>query len=146
MGWFNYYGVAIMAIVMIPNIIYALTRKNDVENLHLNKAVVVLEQIGRYACLALMIFNVPYLYFDFWFEHALTVYLAVNGSLCLAYLIFWAICWKRKGMLKALSLSILPTCIFMFSGITLAYVPLIAFAVLFGASHIYISCVTATQQ
>lgn len=138
MGWFNYYGLAVMAVIMIPNIVYALTHKNATGNYH-NKAVTVLEQIGRYACFALMIFNIPYTYFNFWFGHAFTVYLSVNGGLCLAYLIFWIICWKRDGKLKALSLSILPTCIFILSGVVLAYIPLIAFAVLFGSTHILIS-------
>lgn len=138
MGWFNYYGLAIMAIVMIPNIVYAATHKNNADNYH-NKAVTVLEQIGRYACFALMIFNIPYTCFNFWFDYALTVYLSVNGGLCLAYIIFWIICWNRNGKLKALSLSILPTCIFLFSGVVLAYIPLIVFALLFGATHILIS-------
>ncbi len=139
MGWFNYYGLAIMAVIMIPNIVYAVKHKNDTGCLYRNKAVTVAEQIGRYACFVLMIFNIPYACLNFWFESALTVYLSVNGSLCLAYLIFWIICMNRTGKLKALSLSILPTCIFLFSGIVLAYIPLIVFAVLFGATHVYIS-------
>lgn len=138
MGWFNYYGLAIMAVIMIPNIVYAATHKDAAEN-YRNKAVTVLEQIGRYACFALMIFNIPYTYFNFWFDYAFIVYLSVNGGLCLAYSIFWIICWKKSGKLKALSLSILPACIFLFSGVVLAYIPLIAFAVLFGVTHILIS-------
>ena len=105
-----------------------------------NKTVEVSEQIGRYCCFALMVFQIPYTYFGFWFPHALMVYLAVNGTLCLAYLIFWTICWTKNGKLKALSLSIIPSCIFLFSGIILGYIPLAVFAVVFGISHIYISC------
>lgn len=137
MNWFNYYGLIIMTVIMIPNIVYAVMHKTDsVEN---NRVIIILEQIGRYGCFALMIFNIPFTYFNFWFDYALIVYLSINGVLCLAYLIFWAICWNRKGKLRALSLSILPTCIFVFSGILLAYIPLIVFAVLFGANHIFIS-------
>lgn len=29
MGWFNYYGLAVMAIIMIPNIIYAVKHKDS---------------------------------------------------------------------------------------------------------------------
>ena len=29
MDWFNYYGIAIMAIIMIPNIVYALKHKDN---------------------------------------------------------------------------------------------------------------------
>lgn len=139
MDWFNYYGLIIMAIVMIPNIIYAATHKNETVGVYNNKAVVIAEQIGRYGCFLLMIFNIPYTYFNFWFEHALTVYLTVNGELLLAYLIFWIVCWKHNDLLKALSLSILPTAIFLFSSVILANIPLIVFAVVFGVNHILIS-------
>ena len=136
MGWFNYYGLAVMAVIMIPNTIYAVKHKK-VESTYRNKTVEILEQIGRYGCFALMIFNIPYTYFNFWFDYTLIVYLAVIGGLCLAYLIFWAICWNRNDKLKAL--SIIPSCIFLFGGIMLASIPLIAFSVLFAVCHIYIS-------
>ena len=74
MSWFNYYGLILMAIIMIPNIIYAAKHKNN-ENSYRNKTVEILEQIGRYGCFVLMIFNIPYTYFNFWFDNALTVYL-----------------------------------------------------------------------
>lgn len=129
-----------MAIIMIPNIIYAVKHNNNTKNNYQNKTVEVFEQVGRYGCFALMIFNIPYTLFNFWFDNALTVYLAVNGGLCLTYLVFWIICWKSNGILKALSLSIIPSCIFLFSGIILAYIPLIVFAVLFSITHIFLSC------
>lgn len=140
MGWFNYFGLAIMAIIMAPNIVYALKHKDNVAGNYHNKAAVIAEQIGRYGCFALMIFNIPYTYFNFWFDYALTVYLSVNGALCLAYLIFWIVCWNKNNLLKAISLSVIPSSIFLFSGIVLANIPLIAFAVVFAVCHILISC------
>ncbi|MCM1439237.1 MAG: hypothetical protein NC131_08570 [Roseburia sp.] len=146
MGWFNYYGLAIMAVIMIPNIVYAVKHKGGDAAPFGSRAVVIAEQIGRYACFALMIFNIPYTYFNFWFTHALIVYLTVNGGLCLAYLAFWVICRNGNGKLKALSLSVLPSCVFLFSGIVLADIPLIAFSVLFAVSHILISYKTAVGK
>ncbi len=87
-----------------------------------------------------MIFNIPYTYFNFWFDYALIVYLSVNSGLCLSYFIFWVICWNRNDKLKALTLSVIPSCVFLFSGIVLAYIPLIAFSVIFAICHIFISC------
>ena len=139
MGWFNYYGLIFIAIIMIPNIIFAICNKEGFTNKYNNKAVEILEQIGRYACLFLMIFNIPYTYFNFWFKYALTVYLTVNGALCLLYLIFWIVCLYRSGKLKALSLSIIPSVIFLFSGIVVLNIPLIVFGVLFGINHILLS-------
>lgn len=143
MDWFNYYGLIIIAIIMIPNMVFAIKHKDGFANKYKNKAVEVMEQIGRYACFALMIFNVPYTYLGFWFEHALVVYLTANGVLCLSYLVFWVVCWNRNGKLKALSLSIIPTVIFLFSGVMLANLPLIVFAILFGVNHILLSCKNA---
>lgn len=139
MGWFNYYGLAVIAVIMIPNIIFAVKHRDGFENTYKNRVAEICEQVGRYACFVLMIFNIPFTYFNFWFDYALVAYLSVNGALCLAYVAFWIICWNKNGKLKALSLSIIPTVIFLFSGVVLANIPLIAFAVLFGVNHILIS-------
>ena len=144
MDWFNYYGLAIMAVIMIPNIIFAI-KKGGTPNAYRNKTVEILEQIGRYGCFFLMIFNLPYTYFNFWFESALIVYLTINGGLCFAYLIFWVICRNKNNLLKTLSLSILPSCVFLFSGIVLGYIPLVCFATLFAPCHIFISCKNITE-
>ena len=139
MSWFNYYGLAIMAIIMIPNIVYAIKHKQGFENSYKNKSLEIIEQLSRYACFALMIFNIPYLCFNFWFNNALAVYLSVNGGLCLLYCVFWIICRNPKSKLRALSLSITPSVIFLFSGIVLAYIPLVVFAISFGISHVWLS-------
>jgi len=129
-----------MAIILIPNVIYAIKYKNDAADIYKNKFVIASEQIGRYCCLVFMIFNIPYTYYNFWFDSALTVYLSVNFGLCLIYLIFWVILFNKNGMLKALSLSVTPSCIFLISGIILGNIPLIVSAVIFSPSHILISC------
>ena len=139
MDWFNYYGLAMVALIMLPNIIYAVKCKNRFTNAYKNKTVEVLEQIGRFGCIGFMIFNVPYTYFDFWFDNALIVYLSVNGALCVAYLVCWTVFWNKDGKSKALSLSILPSLVFVFSGILLANIPLILFAVVFAINHILLS-------
>ena len=139
MGWFNYYGLVIIAIIMIPNIIYAIKNKGVSTNSYSNKILEIAEQVGRYACMIFMVFNVPHTYLNFWFYGANVIYLSFNSVLCLTYLVFWIICWKQSGLLKAVSLSALPTAIFLFSGIMLASIPLLVFAVLFGVAHIFIS-------
>lgn len=138
MDWFNYYGLVIMVVIMVPNIVYALKHMGSAESVHQNKVVQVLEQIGRYACMFFMVFNIPYFYFNFWFDYALIVYLSVNGVLCLLYIFFWIVCWNKDGILKAVSLSILPSVIFLFSGVVLANILLIVFSILFGINHVYL--------
>ena len=139
MDWFNYYGLIAIAIILIPNIISAVVDKGTFVNKCNNKALIVLEQIGRYGCMAFTVFNIPYTYFNFWFDNALFVYLIVNGALLVFYILGWLIFRKGRSTVKMLWLSITPTVLFLFSGIALLSIPLMVFAVLFGIGHITIS-------
>ena len=139
MGWFNYYGLIAVAIILIPNIICAIVDKSSFENKYNNKFMCVFEQIGRYGCMAFTVFNIPYTYFNFWFNRALLVYLIVNGILLVLYILGWIVFGKGRSAVKMLCLSIIPTALFLFSGIMLLSVPLIVFAIIFGIGHITVS-------
>lgn len=139
MGVFNYYGLAIIVLIMIPNIVYALTNKNGLSGVYHNKVVEMLEQVGRFGCFITMIVNIPYTYFGFWFSNALMVYLVVSGILVAMYLTIWVVCWKDSSVFKGLALSILPSVLFIFDGIMSLNIPLICFAVIFALMHILIS-------
>lgn len=65
MKWFNWYGLIFIAVIMIPNVIFAVKCKDGFINKWNNKTVETLEQIGRFGCFILMIFNVQYTYFGF---------------------------------------------------------------------------------
>ena len=135
--WFNYYGLIIMSLMMIPNIIFAITH-NDNQPQD-NKTIEAFEQVGRYGCFALMIFNIPFICSGFYFESAEFVYLVTNGILICSYLLIWIICWNRHMKFRSYALSILPTAIFVFSSIILGYYLLLLFSIIFGICHIYIS-------
>ena len=139
MSWFNFIGCIIVAIIMVPNIVYAVKSKGGSNNTYNNKIAVIFEQVGRYGCMAFMIFNVPYTYFNFWFCNALLTYIIVNSVLCVAYLISWFVFWKTLNTFGALSLSILPSCVFLFSGVILASIPLLIASIIFATCHILIS-------
>ena len=135
--WFNYYGLIIMVLMIVPNIIFAITHKNNQPQV--NKTIEALEQVGRYGCFALMIFNIPFVCSGFYFESAELVYLVTNGILICSYLLIWTICWNRHMKFRSYALSILPTAIFVFSSIILGYYLLLLFSIIFGICHIYIS-------
>lgn len=139
MYWLNPYGLLMMVIIMIPNILFAVKQQDGFQNLWQNKAVGIMEQIGRYACFALMVFNIPHTYKGFWFPAGKTIYLIVNGCLLIAYCVIWAICFRRNSLFRALSLSILPSMLFLFSGVMLLSVPLIIAALIFAPCHILLS-------
>lgn len=146
MFWFNYTGLMIIAVILMPNIVYAIKCKNGFDDSRKNKALIVFEQTGRYGCLIFMIFNVPYVCFGFWFDGAPIVYIAVNAALCAAYIICWAVLWNKSNGTKALLLSLLPSCVFLFGGAMLANIPLLVCSAIFAPCHISISCKNANYN
>lgn len=139
MGWFNIYGMIFIIVIMIPNIIFAFKCKYGFNNKYNNKIIEIIEQIGRYGCFALMIINIPYTYYGWWFEQAKLIYLIIDILLVVLYCFIWFICWNKNTIFKALSLSIIPSFLFLFSGVMLGSILLIIFSILFSISHILIS-------
>lgn len=138
MNWFNYIGLIIIILIMIPNIIYFKINPSGFNNIYKNKYVELFEQIGRYGCFILMIFNIPYTYFNFWFNNALIIYIVVNLVLVILYLLGWIFC-NKHFILRAYLLSIIPSIIFIFCGIMILYIPLIILSIIFSICHITIS-------
>ena len=145
MDWFNYYGLGIVVLLLVPNIIYAVSQKPMAETCP-HKTLNILEQIGRYGSMAFMIINAPYTYFGFFFDGALWVYLIVNGILVASYVLFWVLLWKKNGLWKGISLSTIPTLIFFFSAVMLRSIPLLTASILFGIGHITVSINNALNE
>ncbi len=139
MGQINIFGLVFMIIIMIPNVIFALKCKDGFENRWENKAVEVLEQIGRYGCFAFMVINIPKTWFGWASDESFALYLIVDAVLVAAYCVIWAVCFKKNSVFRALSLSIIPSVIFLFSGIMSRSVLLMISAVIFAPCHILIS-------
>lgn len=128
-----------MVIIMIPNVIFALKCKDGFENRWENKAVEVLEQIGRYGCFAFMVINIPKTWFGWASDEAFALYLIVDAVFVTAYCVIWAVCFKKNSVFRALSLSIIPSVIFLFSGIMSRSVLLMISALVFAPCHTLIS-------
>ncbi|MGN0801232.1 MAG: hypothetical protein ACI4MF_01420 [Candidatus Faecivicinus sp.] len=139
MEWFNVCGLIFMAIIMIPNVLFMRKHPEGLENAWHNPLAEALEQIGRFGCFALMIFNIPGAWFGFASDEAFALYLIVDSALVLCYCGIWAVCFRRNSRFRALSLSILPSALFLFSGIVSRSVPLVLAAALFAPCHILIS-------
>lgn len=139
MEWINIFGVIFIVIIMIPNIIYALKIKDGFENKWNNKLVEIIEQIGRFGCFGFMIVNIPGTWFGWWSDEAFVIYLIVNIILIALYCAIWFFCFRRNTVFKAVSLSVIPSVIFLFSGIMSRSILLIIVSVLFAPAHILIS-------
>ena len=139
MEWFNPFGLVFITIIMIPNIVFAIRCKDGFTNNYRNKTVELVEQIGRFGCFGFMIFNVPGTWFGWASNESFALCLILDALLVALYCILWIVCWKKNGVFKALALSILPSAVFLISGITSRSILLILAALLFAPSHILIS-------
>ena len=137
-NWINLFGGVIVLLILIPNIIYALKNKEETPEKS-NIIIRIIEQVGRYACMLLMI--VPLFVGEFGFSplEFMFNYLIGNLILLVFYYIFWVLFAKNKSLDKALALAAIPTLIFINSAISVKHLTLLVFALLFGASHIYIT-------
>lgn len=138
LGWINIFGLILVVLLLIPNIIYALKHRGQ-GNRCTSRLVNTLEQIGRYSCMFLIIFNIGIGEQGFSSIELFIVYVIGNGLLILAYWIFWVLFFIRPSISKQMALAIIPTLLFLLSGITMGYWLLVAAGVLFGASHIYVT-------
>ena len=84
MDWLNVFGLILVILLLIPNIAYAVKVK-DQKNLCTNKFMNILEQIGRYACMFLMVFNIGIDEFGFGSVGAFLIYGIGNVLLMLTY-------------------------------------------------------------
>ena len=140
MAWFNPFGLAFVAVLMIPNLIFAAKCRDGFENAPtLPKWLLVLEQIGRFGCFAFMIFNVPGTCFGWPSNEAFAAYLIADGLLAALYCLIWFVCFRKSSVFRALALSIIPSLLFLLSGIMSRSILLTIAAVIFAPSHILLS-------
>lgn len=145
MEWINVFGLAFLVVIMIPNILYAIRHKEGFQNKWQNKTVEMMEQIGRIGCFAFMIINIPGTWFGWTSDEAFAVYLIADAVLVVLYCIIWILCFHKNSMFRAIALSVIPSVVFLFSGIMSRSVMLIVSAVLFAPSHILISYKNAVK-
>ena len=139
MEWFNIFGLIFIVVILIPNIIFAIKCKDGFDIKWKNKYVEVMQQVGRFGCFGFMIINIPGTWFGWWSDEAFALYLIEDGILVTIYCATWSIYFKKCSVFRALALSIIPSILFLFSGIMSRSVLLIIATVLFAPSHILIS-------
>ena len=139
MEWLNVFGLVMVAVIIIPNILFAMKCKDGFVNKWNNKSVETVEQIGRFGCFGFMIINIPGTWFGWWSDEAFAVYLVVDAVLVTLYCVIWAVCFRKSSVFRALALSIIPSVLFLFSGIMSRSILLTIAALLFAPSHIMLS-------
>ncbi len=141
---FFVYGLVIVLIILVPNVVFALCNKDGFENNWHSKTVEILEQVGRFGCMIFMFIVIPEISFSS--DESFALYIIVNMALLLLYCLLWIVFFKKNNMAKAVSLSVIPSVIFLFSGIISFNIPLIIAAVIFSPCHILISVKNVTEK
>lgn len=140
LGWLNLFGFIIVILMLVPNIIYGVKYK-DRQNLCTNKVMTSLEQIGRFASIFLMVFHIGVGELGFRSIIAFFMYFFGNIVLLLAYFVIWIMFFYKNTLKKGMALAIIPTFLFLLSGLTMGHVLLVCSAIIFGIGHIYVSYV-----
>ena len=103
----------------------------------------IMEQIGRFGCFISMFLVIPFLNKGFWFKSGKTIYIALGIGLVTLYCAGWIIFWKEDSIRKSLYLSIVPSLLFIESGVISGNFQLVVFAIIFAPCHILISYMNA---
>lgn len=136
--WINSIGLIIVVLLLIPNIIYAYKKKH-IENKCTNRALIVLEQIGRYGSMILMVLNLGIPEFGFWSKNGFVIWLLSIPVLILSYWIIWFVYFRKQTKFSAMLLAIIPSAIFIVNGLLLAHWLLVTFGIIFSVCHIRIT-------
>ena len=137
-NWINIFGFIIIILMLLPNLIYAFYYRGQ-ENKVVNKGMNLMEQIGRYASMFLMVFHIGIAEFGFCSVNAFLMYGVGNVLLLIAYWVAWMLYFIEPKLWKSMALAIIPIGIFLLSGIALRHFLLLISGVIFGISHIYIT-------
>ena len=131
-GWINAANAVIVAVLFAASVIGQ--KKSGLPAMKSRFLILnVLEQVGRYACMVLMVLPLrPGLEFGFATIGAMLVWAALALLLLIAYVLLWG-----EEMYDAVlyALAILPVLLFLESGYYLRHWALLGAAVLFGVCH-----------
>ena len=146
MEWFNIFGFIYISLIMTPNIIFAIKNRDGFRNNFNSKLAEIAEQAGRIGCIITMIINIPGTWLGWRSDEAFALYLIIDTALVILYLAVWIFCFKKDGIFRALALSVIPSVIFLFSGIMSRSLLLTSSSLLFAPSHIFISYKNAAAK
>ena len=135
---FNYFGIIFIIVLMLPNIYASIFKKELFVNKFDDRLLIKLENIGRYLCMILMVINIQDLYGGFKSVEAFVTYLGINIILLGLYYIVWFIFYKFNNIYKNMILGIIPSLMFIISGILQNHLLLIISGIVFAYAHLRI--------
>ncbi len=135
---FNLYGIIMMFLVMIPNIIY-FQKNKDIEAKKFNKgtSLEITENILRYGMIIFFIINTGLFEYGFAGNAAITIWIIAAAVIIAVYYVCWYGYFKNNSCKFEMLLAAVPSVLFIFTGIMMRHYAALVIAVLFAAVHIY---------
>ena len=106
-------GLALLAAILVPNLIFALTHRQGFENAVSCPRLERWEQVGRFGSLAFLVLRLPFLPWGEWFPGGEALSLPISAVLAALYCLGWVLFWREDSLRKSLALSILPSLLFL---------------------------------
>lgn len=138
MNWINIFGLGIVLLMLLPNVMYAIKMKSF-ENKCKNRTMNIIEQIGRYGSMFFMVFNIGLYEIGFRSDEAFVIWLIVTVLLLVLYWLYWYLFFQSPQASLPIILAILPSAIFITSGFFLLHWLLMISGTLFTIGHIYVT-------
>ena len=135
---FNLYGIIMMFLVMIPNIIYFQKNKNiEAKKFNKGTSLEISENILRYGMIIFFIINTGLFEYGFAGKYAVITWIISAIVMTAIYYVCWYGYFKNKSYKLEMLLSSVPSVLFIFTGIMMRRYAALVLAVLFAAVHIY---------
>ena len=144
--FFDPSGLALLAAILAPNLIFALPHRQGLENAVSCPWLERWEQIGRFGSLAFLVLRPPFLPRGEWFPGGEALSLPISAILTALYCLGWVLFWREDSLRKSLPLSVLPSLLFLERGILTGNGALALFALVFAPCHITLSARNALAQ
>lgn len=137
-GWINWINMAVVGCLILINMIAAGKGISDSFNSkHL--LINILEQIGRYGCMAFMILPIFTRGWKFGFRSVTEMLIWM--CLTMLFLVIYSLLWVKKangGAGILYGLAIVPAVLFLLNGILLRHPALVVASLIFGVFHFVI--------
>lgn len=138
MNWINTAGLIVVVLMLTPNMIFAFQNK-DITNKCTNRLINIIEQIGRYGTIFFMIFHIGFAEYGFKLESSFAIWVIGTGILLVFYWGIWAFYFKKKNLCFAMLLAIIPSVLFIFSGMMFRNWLLVLFGIVFSLGHLTVT-------
>ncbi len=129
------YGILAVFVLILPSLVSARGASRG-SYPYPKTYLTVFTRIGSFGSIFFMIFGIVGTYLGPWFRFAAELYLILSACLLLAYIVAWLLTAERDTLGRAIALSVIPSAVYLSSGVLLLSLPLIVSSIVYAAGYI----------